>query len=212
MITKISYWVAIIFNIPNIIMSFFYNFIAIMLLKYSYKKYGLFVGYHSKIALKLNKRAYRIINEVSVDTLCYATQIKEKEEIMKAIRSDKAYDFIVKDDRKKNPKDRTTFKIKFLDPYTAAKLGDQIFDVKGMGANRKERLLTGTQQFEILKNCLVGWDNMEHPDSNGSEPRFLEFDTKNIEEMISMIPPNYRSELADFARGESELEEGEGAS
>lgn len=131
---------------------------------------------------------------------------------MKAIRADKAYDYVLKDDRKKKPAERTTFKIRFLDPYTAAKLGDQIFDVKGVGQNRKERLLTGTQQFEILKACLVGWENMEHPDSTPENYKELPFDSKNVEDMISMIPPNYRSELADFARGESELDEGEGAS
>ena len=128
---------------------------------------------------------------------------------MKAINAKKAYDFVTKDDKKLPKEDRTVFKCKFLDPYTAARLGDQIYNVSGTGSNRKERLLTGTQQFEILKSCLVGWENMSHPDNEGE---LLEFDKANIEDMIAAIPPRYRAEIADFIRGESELEEGEGKS
>jgi len=212
MIAKISYYLAVIFYLPSIVTLHVYNFVANKLLLSSYKRCGYFSGYRSKIALKLKKRAYRIMDEISVDILKYVTQIKEEEEIMKAIRADKAYDYILKDDRKKKPEERTVFKIKFLDPWAAAKLGDQIFDVKGVGQNRKERLLTGTQQFEILKSCLVGWENMEDPESTSDNHKTVPFDQKKVEDMIAMIPPNYRGELADFARGESELDEGEDAS
>lgn len=157
----------------------------------------------------LISHAYRIIHEVSVDAFSFATQIKEKEKIMKAIHADKAYDYIPKEDRKKKPEERTTFKVKYLDPFTAASLGDQIFDVSGVGTKRRERLMTGTQQLEILKNCLVGWDNFEDPDSTSDKKKFLDFDAKKLEEMLSCIPPPVRAELADFARGESELDEGE---
>lgn len=128
---------------------------------------------------------------------------------MKAIRADQPYDFVPKEDRKKKQKEQTIFKVKYLDPYKAAKLGDQMFDVKGAGSSRKERLLTGTQALEILKDSLVGWENFEHPDSTPENRKFVEFDSKDIDGMIEMIPPKTRSEIVDFARGESELEEGE---
>lgn len=129
---------------------------------------------------------------------------------MKAIKADQAYDFIPEEEKKKPEKDRTIFKVKFMDPYLAAKLGDQMFDVKGAGSNRKERLLTGTQALEILKTCLAGWENFEAPDSTDENKKYVEFDKKNIDDMIAMIPVKTRAEIVDFARGESELEEGEG--
>lgn len=128
---------------------------------------------------------------------------------MKAIRADQPYDLVPKEDQKKPKKEQTTFKVKFIDPYMAAKLGDQMFDVKGAGSSRKERLLTGTQALDILKECLVGWENFEHPDSTDENKKYVEFDRKNIDDMVAMIHPKTRSEIVDFARGESELNEGE---
>ncbi len=128
---------------------------------------------------------------------------------MKAIRANHAYDFVCKEDRKKKKKDQTIFKVKFLDPYKAAQLGDQIFDIKGAGSSRKERLLTGTQSLETLKDCLDGWDNFEHPDSTEDSKRYVEFDKKDIDGMIEMIHIKNRAEIVDFARGEAELDEGE---
>lgn len=192
---------------PVIILAHFYNFIARVLIKSGLKKYGILGGRRSQIALKLNKKAHIIMRAVSVDTVSYTTQIKDEEIIMKAIDAKKAYDFICEDDKKAPPDQRTVFKCKYLDPYTAARLGDQIYNVSGTGSKRKERLLTGTQQFEILKSCLVGWENMEHPNNEGEK---FTFDRDRIEDMIAAIPPKYRAEIADFIRGESELEEGEG--
>jgi hypothetical protein len=210
MITKISFWLAITFYTPTIIVAYIYNFIANKLLKSSYETFGYIGGYRSKVALKLRKRAYKIIDEVSFDALSYATQIKEKETIMKAIKANQAYDYTPKEERKIKESKRTIFKMKFLDPYKAAQLGDQIFDVKGAGSNRKERILSGTQALEILKDCLCGWERFEDPDSTDEEnPKYIEFDKKRIDDMIEMIHPKIRAELVDFARGESELDEGE---
>ncbi|HEC72006.1 MAG: hypothetical protein ACTSW7_01210 [Candidatus Thorarchaeota archaeon] len=209
MITKISYWLAIAFYSPSILIAKLYNYIAYKLLKSSYESYGMPAGYRSKLALKLRTRAYKIVDEVAVDAIAYAAQIKEKETIMKAIRADHPYDLVPKEDKKKPKKEQTIFKVKFIDPYMAAKLGDQMFDVKGAGSSRKERLLTGTQALEILKDCLVGWENLEHPDSTEENKKLVEFDKKDIDGMIEMVHPKTRSEIVDFARGESELDEGE---
>lgn len=208
-ITRISFILAVIFYLPVRLWTSFCLIIAKILLKYSKNKYNYYGGYSAQIGLKLIANASKVIEEVSIDTIKYTTQITEKEEIMKAIRSDRAYPYVPKDDKELKPEDQTTFKIQYLDPFVAAKLGDQIFDVKGAGSSRKERFLTGTQQLSILKQCLKGWENFVHPDSTKENPQLLEFDSNNITEMIASIPPNVRAELADFARGESELDEGE---
>jgi len=137
MITKLSLWLAILFYTPSIFISIVYIFIGSFLLKSAVEKYGYHGGYRSKIGLKLLARGYKIQDDVSFDTLSYATQIKEKEIIMKAIRADKAYPFIAKEDRKKTVKDadKTIFNVKFLSPQQSASLGDQIFDVRGAGSS-----------------------------------------------------------------------------
>ena len=185
------------------------NYVAKILFKSSFKTFGTLGGYRAKIALKLRKNAYKIIHEVSYDTYSYITQINNKELIMKAIDSTKAYDFVPKDDLKLEPAKRTVFKVKFMNPHVAANLGDQIYNVSGTGNSRRERILSGTQMFETLKSCLVGWDNMVDPED---DTKTVDFNTAKVEEMIAMIPVKYRNEIADFARGESELEEGEAAS
>lgn len=125
---------------------------------------------------------------------------------MKAIDASKEYEFVVKDERTLPESDRTVFLCKYLDSSTAAALGDSIYKVSGTGSARQEKLLSGTQQQTILKTCLKGWKNMV--DDEG-EP--IAFDSKKPIEMIDMIPPKYRSEIADFIRGESEATEGEEA-
>jgi hypothetical protein len=162
-----------------------------------------YYGYRSKIASKLALRAIKAGGEVNLEAVAWATQIKT-EEIMKAITADKAYPFVVKDERDAPEDERTVFMCKYIDPQTSASLGDQLYNVSGVGSNRRERLLTGSQQLKILKACLVDWKNF-HDDSGKEIP----FDKEKPVQMIGMIPPKYRREIADFIQGESEVEEGE---
>jgi hypothetical protein len=202
--TKFQFYSALVFYSPLILINIVFNFIAVFLFKSAVKKYGHIGGLRSKIAFKLYKISIREINTTVLDSVVFATQIKRRE-IMKAIDVNKSYEYIVKDERKLHDKDKTVFLCKFLDPQTAADLGDRIYQVSGLGAKRKEQLLTGTQRYTILKSCLVGWRNMRSED--GKE---ITFDNTHIAEMIAMIPPNYRNEIANFISGESEIEEGEG--
>ena len=123
---------------------------------------------------------------------------------MKAIKADEAYPYVCEDERDLKESDQTTFMCKYIDPKTSASLGDQLYNVSGTGSKRRERLLSGSQQLKILKACLVDWKNMV--DDNGSQ---IPFDKESPVEMIGMIPPKFRREIADFIQGESELDEGE---
>lgn len=126
---------------------------------------------------------------------------------MKAIDNTKPHEFVCKAERKLPPDERTVFMVKYIDPYTDAKLQDQIYNVSGVGSNRKERLLSGTQAFEITKKFLCGWKNFL--DENDDE---VIFDEKSPEANIERLHPQVRRELAEHIRGDSDLEEGESAS
>lgn len=120
-------------------------------------------------------------------------------------------------------KDRTQFKVRCLDIATQVNLADDVYSVEGIGKERKEQFKTGTQQLIVLKKALKGWRNFGIPivddegdyvlDNDGNiktnEP---DFDAKNMAEMIEMIPSEVRSELVDFVKGESTVNEGEGKS
>jgi hypothetical protein len=202
--SRILWFFATLFYLPNICLLFVYRWLAYILLKSAENKVGhSYYGLRSKLAFKLIKRMLKANEEIFVDTVAFATQIKG-EEIMKAIRADKAYEFVCKDERSLPESEQTTFMCKFLDPHTAASLSDQLYNVQGVGQARKERLMTGTQQLNILKKCLVGWRNMK--DEDGKE---ISFDDKKPIEMVAMIPPKYRREIVDFIQGESEVVEGE---
>jgi hypothetical protein len=203
-ITKISLLLAYLFYLPSIIVIKIYLFIARVLFNSAVRKVGHpFYGYRSKIACKLALRAIKAGGEVNLEAVAWATQIKQ-EEIMKAIRADQAYPFVVKDERDAPEDERTVFMCKYIDPQTSASLGDQLYNVSGVGSNRRERLLTGSQQLKILKACLVDWNNFK--DETGTT---IPFDKEQPIKMIGMIPPKYRREIADFIQGESEATEGE---
>jgi hypothetical protein len=203
-ITRISLWISYFFYLPTILIAKASAFVAGVLFKSAYRKVGhCFYGYRSKIALKLSRYAMEAGEEITTEMVAWSTQIT-KEEIMKAIRADKAYPYVVKDERDDPESEQTTFMCRYIDPKTAASLGDQLYNVSGVGSNRRERLLTGSQQLKILKACLVDWKNMT--DDDGKE---IPFEKEKIVEMVGMIPPKYRRELADFIQGESEVEEGE---
>ena len=44
----------------------------------------------------------------------------------------------------------------------------------------------------------------------GEDGKPIKFDPTRVEDMVAMIPPPARSEIANFIRGESDLDEGEG--
>ena len=203
--TKMLSFLTIIFYMPMVILAKAQLFFSKTLLNYSVKKYGHISGMSGKFGLQLKNKANIIAHEVFMESAAFITQERE-DVIMKAIDANKAYPYIPKEDRKSTvkPEDKTTFLCKYVNPYLDAKLGDELFSIQGVGNQRKERLLTGTQRLEILKECVTGWENFVGPDGKP-----VTFDPKNIEAMISMIPPPVRSELADFIRGESDLEEGE---
>lgn len=202
--TKISEILMHILYAPLKVVAFSMLFVSNKLIDFSIKKYGHISGIEAKIGLRFQKRANIMIYEMLMESTEYVIQL-DRGEIMKAIDAKKAYPYICKSDRKLPKEQRTTFMCRYIDPYLDAKLGDQLFNISGSGNSRKERLLTGTQRMEILQGCVKGWENFK--DENDA---LVKFDEKNIEGMIAMIPPPARAELADFIRGESDLDEGEG--
>ena len=105
--------------------------------------------------------------------------------------------------------ERLVFLCKFLDVNMSARISDQVYSAKGFGAKREELLRAGTQEVEILRQGLVGWRNFFYDDgaeiewvdipSNTSRQKAASFMDQNL----NKIPPELRSDIADFIRGSS---------
>lgn len=130
---------------------------------------------------------------------------QEKENIMKALNPKATHEYVCKEDKKLDENDQTVFVVKYLSIEQSANIRDNMYQVDGSMKNRKERILAGTSELEVLKLGLKGWKNFRD-ELTGEK---VDFDDKNIMEMIGRIPPAARTELADHIRGESTLSEGE---
>lgn len=132
-------------------------------------------------------------------------QRKEKREtIMKAINPKEKNDYVCVDERSLPTKDQTVFEVTFLTAQQASKIRNELYSVTGVGAKRAERLLTGDNELKTLKSGLKGWRNFKN-DKNED----VVFDASRVDDMIDMIPPKYRTELAEYIGGNSEVKEGE---
>lgn len=139
-----------------------------------------------------------------LDWMIHPEEKQTKDNIMKAINSKTPHEFVTKAEKKLPPEKQTSFKVRFLTASQQAEIRDTLYNVSGLGKARKERIQTGTADLQTLKYGLVGWSNFL--DDNGSP---VNFDLGKIDDMIDMIPPEARSEIASHVRGESEVTEGE---
>ena len=121
-------------------------------------------------------------------------------ESMKGVRFDKPHDYICKCDKSQPKEAQVIFKVKFLSAVQQAKIRDMLYTVTGIGASRKEVLLTGTATNDALELGLIGWENFNYEDSG--EP--IAFSKENF----SCIPPLERDEIANHVRGATEGEGG----
>jgi len=121
---------------------------------------------------------------------------------MKAINPEKPVFYIPKCDRKKDTEEQTVFEVKLLTGKENAELRDDLYEVTGSGKQRKESLRSGTVELRALTTGLKGWKNFKNDDDID-----LSFDSTKMDKMIDLIPPEVRTELSDFIRGESSLSE-----
>jgi len=128
------------------------------------------------------------------------------------LKSDQVHDFILKGQEKDPKEDQVSWKVKYLSVAIAAEISDSIYSAKGFGKKREELLKAGTQQLEILRRGLVGWENFkyedetlvewEDPPRGGTVTKFYEAMDKNL----NKVPPEIRDEIADHIRGGSVAE------
>lgn len=126
------------------------------------------------------------------------------------IRSDQIHEFVPKAEEGLPEPEKTKFFCKFLDVNTSAQISDQIYSAKGFGNKREELLRAGTQELTILRKGLVGWHNFLDEEGNpiewirpeGSKQR----QDSAMDENLNKIPPEIRSEIADFIRGASKVD------
>jgi len=110
----------------------------------------------------------------------------------------KVHDYIPKCERNLPKKEKTIFKVRKVGLEEAAEIRDGIYEISGLGKERKEKLKTGSVEVRVLKICLKGWENFK--DDKGEDISF------NIEN-FSWIPAEVRTEIADYCRGENIEEE-----
>lgn len=189
--------------------SLFLNIIvAIFWLPWIIEQYAtlVLVSALGSLSVRLSQRRGHIFKAILWLTARVSTNLYESEDEMpKAIDPNDIHDFTCKSDQKLDEKERTIFRVKFLTVKELSNLRDQLYSVEGVGGKRKEMLKTGSSELASIKIGLRGWENFN---LNGNP---LIFDVKNIESMIDHIPPSVRTEISDYIRGESEVEEGEGS-
>jgi hypothetical protein len=143
--------------------------------------------------------------ETHKEWITYPLDKQTKRKYMKAIDTKKVVNFVTKAERKLDKKDQTTFKVKMISVTQQAAIRDNLYKVSGTGKQRSEKFQAGTMNLDTIKMALVGWDNFQGEDGNP-----ITFNENNREEMINMIPSAAAEEIANFVRGEAELDEGEG--
>ena len=116
---------------------------------------------------------------------------------MKGVRFTEPHDFVCKCDETLPEEERTSFKVKFLTKEQQAEIRDIMYSVKGIGAARQEKFLTGSAVLKALEYGLVGWKNFKFDDGT---------DIVFSKENFSCIPPAQRDELANHIRGITEGE------
>ena len=105
----------------------------------------------------------------------------------------KVHTYISRYERDVDSDEQTKFKVRLLTVQESARIKDDLYQVSGVGRRRQEKLRTGTSELETLKLCLKGWDNLL--DAEGNQVPYSH-------ENFSQIPPEIRSEIADYVSGE----------
>lgn len=130
-----------------------------------------------------------------------------------ALNSDQVQEFEPKGQEDIPASDRTVFLCRFLNVKLAAELSDEVYTAKGFGKKREELLRAGTQELKILRTGLVGWKNFTYSDGSPVEWKEVPGGVSNakffaiMDENLDRIPPEIRSEIADFIRGSSSVDQ-----
>jgi len=120
------------------------------------------------------------------------------------------FDFVLEDDRKQKPEERTTFTLRGLTVGEEAKVADSM--ISSIPGAEELSFRSGTHQLTVLRYGLRGWKNFN--DSGGKKvayeigknhPRHV------TDDCLDRLLPRHRTELvsAILERGSVTEEEGE---
>jgi len=162
-----------------------------------------------KLTWKLYKVLVKWLGQTQVDTRRYLVMSK-----IFGVRADQVHDYIVKAQRDEDPKEQVKFRVRMLSAVEYAEIQNDLYQISGMGDNREERIVTGTQVLETLVLGLRGWsDNFCFDDGTpviwtdlGTEVS-VEGKRRVMLQNIDKLLPSIRSELAEYIRCESKLGE-----
>ena len=200
--------------------------LAIVCLIFLRKVIGVEFGYKLKFKLKTDYLVAALSEQMKVSSLDMLLFVitganeKTRDTMLAIIDPNQPVWYTPKSQRLATIADNQKFKVKLRFPTvkTITAIKDGMYDVQGLGKDRKERIRSGTSELLVLQECLLDWvnavrvvrDSDGNPklDSNGDtifEP--VPFDTKNKVDMLEYLPENERTEIYNYLRGESELDE-----
>lgn len=114
-----------------------------------------------------------------------------------AINPDEKIRYIPKCDRELPAERQTAFLLRPMKAKDAAKMQDGAAEID-LARDQKDstlRLRSGTQELEVLRLGLAGWENFK--DANGAEVEYRENNGNPRPEVLDRIPAKIRRELAE---------------
>lgn len=130
-----------------------------------------------------------------------------------ALKTDQVQEFEPDGQEDIKLEERTVFLCKFLDVSLSADISDEVYTAKGFGKKREELLRAGTQELKILRRGLVGWKRFTYDDGTEVKwedvPKGVSYQkvTATMDRNLNRIPPEIRSDIADFIRGSSSADQ-----
>lgn len=117
--------------------------------------------------------------------------------------------YVPKCDRDLPEEEQLKFKVRMLRARESAKFRDEIYEIKGLGKKRTERLRSGSHELRVLYACLEGWENFTDEDGKEIEFKKRKGSEGDIIDNVDFIPDEIRAELARYCSRENEIDEEE---
>jgi hypothetical protein len=180
--------------------------------------YFIYGGKYRAESWKLHRFVFWYVLRYLLDPEAFNRLVRERNSEMGklfGVKTDEVIRYVAKSQRGDSDKDQVIWKLKFLTVKEFADIQDELFESKGFGKKRQEKFLLGKQTMLALRIGLQGWDNFKFADGtevvwdDPSKGRDLDDKYRIVEKNLNKIPPEIRTELADYIRGESTLGEPE---
>jgi len=131
------------------------------------------------------------------------------------VKAGSIVEYVAKCQRGEPKEDQVIWLLRPLASKESADIQNNLFRSEGVGKQRKEQFLTGTQVILHLRKGLVGWENFKYEDGSSvawEDPAIEKTEEgrdRIMDRNLDKIHASIRQELSDEIRGEAELGEDE---